>query len=587
MSWVCAIDFGTSNTAAAYVDANRTAIQTLALSHHGNLLSSAVFVNGADQILVGDHALDQAATNPAAFVPAPKRLVGQGVVRVGGIDVSDTAIVGAVLRTVIDHGVRGHNGQPPEQLVLTHPVAWPPEKVRTLVDSAVGLGFPQDRVRTVSEPVAAVEYYTRTAALPAGQRIAVFDFGGGTLDVAVLAATDQHTFTVLGAGGDDRIGGRNLDAVLGRWVDTQLDEYEPDLARYFKAARQTRGRPDQDPAAARALNNLDDSIRRAKELLSETPSATIHAAGGGMQHTVQITRDEFDSIIGDQIDRGILLTRNVFHNAGLTGPQDLQNIYLTGGSSRIPLVHERLKQLGNVATLDDPKTVVVRGALDAVGATQAPPAPAPQAAAPTAPSPLRGATSTDTGRSTTRNPRVLAAAAAVAVVVAAGGVYALTRGGDTPTTETANGDTTAETTTPAADQPKAANTVNSVLKAIPPALERDSSCRKQDFTPEGAIEISCDIRGNATTATGLTDKQTLYYTAIVDAASAKNTLSSWDGDTSGEMIGAKTARAKINDLSAGNAYLTYANSDSGLNLSIRGFLDRNAAITFLQRATLI
>ena len=77
--WALAIDFGTSNTAAAHTSPISGAVEALTLSHNRTTMSSSVFVESPDRIAVGEEATDRAESNPAAFIPAPKRAIGQGV----------------------------------------------------------------------------------------------------------------------------------------------------------------------------------------------------------------------------------------------------------------------------------------------------------------------------------------------------------------------------------------------------------------------------------------------------------------------------------------------------------------------------
>lgn len=440
-SWVLAVDFGTSNTAAAHTGVRGHDIEAVPLSHRGNVMPSAVFVESDRSILVGDVARDRAQTNPAAYVPAPKRLVGQPTTRVAGIEVPVPTLIAAVLHSVIDRATRRHDGQPPQQLILTHPEAWSPQQIQTLLDAASQLGFGPDRVRTISEPRAAAHHYTRNTPLTAGERIAVFDFGGGTLDVAVLAATPRHGFDVVAARGDNRLGGRNLDAVIRQWVDLHLDDRDPDLLDYLRS-----------PGGTRTRLALDDSIRRAKELLTETPTATVTIdPDTGTRHDLLLTRAELDNIIGGEIERGMLLARTVLHDAGVATAQDLCDIYLTGGSSRVPLVRGRLQYLGRVATLDDPKTVVARGALHALTTPTQPAAPTQQ---PEHPTRDVAETTRDTPTPAKRSSRgrwIAAAAAAAVIVLAAGAAVALTRAGN---------DTTATTTQQPAGSPTATTTAS-------------------------------------------------------------------------------------------------------------------------------
>ncbi|MEU4058505.1 Hsp70 family protein [Rhodococcus sp. D-46] len=352
--WVLAVDFGTSNTAAAHTGIRSGSPETLPLTHQGNLMSSAVFVESPTAIDVGDVALNRAETNPAAFIPSPKRVVGQGMVHVNGYDIPASLPVAAVLRFALDRATGVHRGQPPARLVLTHPEGWSPREIEVLREAAAALGYQNDSVVTVSEPRAAAHFYTRTEHLAPGAKIAVFDFGGGTLDVAVLTATSGARFEVIAARGDNSLGGKNLDALVRRWVDIQLQDENPELLHFLRTV-----------APAHTLRTLDDSIRRAKELLSSTESATISVVDSrhDRRESLTLTRGEFETIIASEIERAATLTHAALVDAGLSGPQGLTALYLTGGSSRIPLVQSRIAALGPIATLDDPKTVVVQGAL--------------------------------------------------------------------------------------------------------------------------------------------------------------------------------------------------------------------------------
>ena len=329
--WMLSVDFGTSNTAAAHTGVVTGAVETLSLTHQGNLMSSAVFVESPATIDVGDVALNRAETNPAAFIPSPKRVVGQGMVHVNGYDIPASLPVAAVLHTVIGRATAAHRDQAPSHLVLTHPEGWSPREVGVLLDAAARVGYGSGHVSTVSEPRAAAHYYSRTETMPAGTKIAVFDFGGGTLDIAVLTATDANSFDIIAARGDNSLGGKNLDAVLRGWVDHMLNDRNPDLLHFIRTS-----------APLHVTRSLDDSIQRAKELLSSSPSATITVNGNGHQETLSITRPEFEALIAEAVDRAVALTRQTLTDAGITHPSQLSALYLTGGSSRIPLVHQRL-----------------------------------------------------------------------------------------------------------------------------------------------------------------------------------------------------------------------------------------------------
>ncbi|RZI53424.1 MAG: Hsp70 family protein, partial [Pseudonocardia sp.] len=117
--WLLGIDFGTSNTAAAHTGAVSGAVEALQLSHNRTTMSSAVFVESPHQIAVGDVATNRAETNPAAYMPSPKRVIGQGVVNVNGYAIASSVPVAAVLDSVMARARAAHAGQAPAQLVLT------------------------------------------------------------------------------------------------------------------------------------------------------------------------------------------------------------------------------------------------------------------------------------------------------------------------------------------------------------------------------------------------------------------------------------------------------------------------------------
>ncbi|MCZ4521192.1 Hsp70 family protein [Rhodococcus ruber] len=419
LGWTLAIDFGTSNTAAAQPSSRRSGVEALALTHQGNLMSSAVFVESPERIDVADVALNRAQTDPASFVASPKRLVAHGTVRLRGIDLPVSVPIAAVLHSVVERASAVHRGQRPDSLILTHPEAWSPREVGVLADAANRIGYGPDRVRTLSEPRAAAHFYSRSDRPTPGMSIAVFDFGGGTVDTAVLSATAQGTFDVVAARGDNGLGGKDLDAAIRRWVDRRLDEEDPELLRFL-----------QTEAPLHTVRSLDDSIRRAKELLSSTESATIAVGDSRTDRRciLTLTRAEFEDLIAPEMERAVALTRATLADAEQVLGTPVEALYLTGGSSRIPAIHRALGSLGRpIATLDDPKTVVAQGALIAFGdslGTVRPMTSPEQAARSVSPAPIR--------RSRARRLAAAGVTAAVAAVVVIAAVVLAPWGQDRP-----------------------------------------------------------------------------------------------------------------------------------------------------------
>ncbi|MGW0022602.1 Hsp70 family protein [Rhodococcus sp. NPDC003382] len=342
------------------------------------------------------------------------------MVPVNGYEIQPSVLVAAILRLVYDRAVSIHNNEQPSRVVLTHPEAWSSDQIGILTDAAALVGIDPTTVTTISEPRAAVHYYTRTTPLPVGATIAVFDFGAGTLDVAVLKATDTRTFEVVAARGDNALGGKNFDALIRRWVDEQLTDREPQLLEWLR-----RSAPPQD------IQALNGQIRRAKELLSDQPNATIRVTGNGHSTALSLTREEFEQIIGPQIDRALELTRHTLADAGADAGS-LDALYLTGGSSRIPLVHRRLAELGPIATLDDPKTVVAQGALHTPSRSGATPELSPVVSAPGA-TPAAAAPVSTSAPDTARTKLWLSTAAAGAVLLGGVAIVVALTGQETPT----------------------------------------------------------------------------------------------------------------------------------------------------------
>ena len=348
--WHIAVDFGTSNSAAAHTAPMTGAVETLPLSHRSNLIPSAVFVQADGAIHCGDSAISLGRRDPSRLVPAPKRYIGHDQVQVAGQDVPLNALIGAVLYGVLERGRAQHSGENPTTVTLTHPESWSVHNVDMLLSAAATVGLSKDTIRTISEPRAAAIHYAAQQHIPAGSHVAVFDFGGGTLDIAVLRAEQNGDFSVVAAKGDNTLGGRTIDNVLYRWVLDQVEHNDPDTADELKSAEVS------------VMHSLDQSIREAKEMLSDTSSATITVSTPRGEHDFLITRDEFNTLIDKVVGRAVELTQTALSQAGVDKSTP---IYMTGGSSRIPYVQNRLGEVGTVMTLDDPKTVVARGALAA------------------------------------------------------------------------------------------------------------------------------------------------------------------------------------------------------------------------------
>jgi molecular chaperone DnaK (HSP70) len=346
--WSLAIDFGTTNTAAAMTDGG-PAPQVLEIEG-SRYFPSTVCRDESGQLLTGRAAVRQGAVFPDRAERVPKRaLVAGAEVMLGGHPVPVTELVAAVLGRVYAEATRYHGGRPPAVVVLTHPARWGETQRGRLRDAAIKAGI-TDPV-FVSEPVAAASWYARPAA---GAVVAVFDLGGGTLDTAVLRVSGTR-YEIAGApGGNANLGGEDFDELLlGRVSGLARERDAAEWAGLFGMAS---ARSRRDMALVRA------DVTTAKEALSE--HTVFDLAVVGFAEEFRLTRPEFEALIGADVDEAVTEMRRTIAAAGVT-PGELTGCHLTGGSSRIPLIAARLAAAIETAPQlrDDPKAVVALGAL--------------------------------------------------------------------------------------------------------------------------------------------------------------------------------------------------------------------------------
>ena len=347
------IDFGTSNTAAS-IQTGQGEARPLRLGTRSDLIPSAVTWHDG-RLKVGDEANRLARLDPAAHEPTPKRRLGEQVVLLGGELVRPQDMVSAVLYEVAEKARRAMNGAEPGQLVLTHPQVWQPYRQQLLADAATAVGLPRP-VTLVGEPVAAVWHYAATTRIDPGSKLALVDFGGGTVDVAVLQRDKKsHVgFAVLAQDGRDPLGGTDFDDLLYEWVHQQLRaQGRGELADELRSAGRLREQL-----------TLREQVREAKHALSQFQSTTIPVIIGAESAEVLVTAREFEDLIGARVAEAVDLTGRTLQAAGVH-PDQLCSLFLTGGSTLIPLVQREFQRLsrGRVGTMDDPKSVTSLGAL--------------------------------------------------------------------------------------------------------------------------------------------------------------------------------------------------------------------------------
>jgi len=364
MSLRVAVDFGTSSTCVVASLYGREP-QVVMIDGHP-LLPSSVYCAEDGTLFVGREAERQAAVDPSRYEPNPKRRIDEGELLLGTTVVPVLDAIRAVLERAISEARRLAGGAEVDLLVLTHPADWGVIRTRVLRQAAAKLA---NEIALVPEPVAAALFHAATFTPSSSDRtveysdevgdvLAVLDMGAGTVDVSVVkkesGPASQAGYRVLATKGDPSFGGADIDQALLELIGEQVAHADPEAWRALMEARTLGDR--------RRRRVLRQDVRGAKETLSRhaytdvpmpPPFADAH-----------VTREDLERLIAGPLGRAVAMTAMAIEEAGLR-PKQLTGVFLVGGTSRIPmvarLVHERL---GIVPiTLDQPETVVARGAM--------------------------------------------------------------------------------------------------------------------------------------------------------------------------------------------------------------------------------
>ena len=351
MSLHVAVDFGTSSTCVA-ISAHGREPQVVVFDGQP-LVPSAVFAAADGTLFVGQEAERQAAVDPARYEPHPKRRVDEGELLLGSTVLPVVDVVRAVLTRAVNEARRVGGGAPVDLLVLTHPADWGTVRTRVLLQAARGLGR---EVVLVPEPVAAAVFHSASHSIPDGAALAVLDLGGGTVDASVVARAGK-SFRVLSAKGDPGFGGADVDQALLDHVGGLVSAKDPEAWRQLVEGREMADR--------RKRRVLRQDVRGAKETLSRHAYTDVPMPPPFPD--AHVTRSDLEQLITAPLSRAAALAGAAVRDAGLA-PRQLAGVFLVGGSSRIPLVarlvHDHLRVVPT--SIDQPETVVARGALRAV-----------------------------------------------------------------------------------------------------------------------------------------------------------------------------------------------------------------------------
>ncbi|MGN9908408.1 Hsp70 family protein [Phytohabitans sp. LJ34] len=359
-----AVDLGTTHTVAVV---RRGGQEPRTLLFDGTpLLSSGVFVDATGGLHTGRDGTRLGGASPERFEPHPKRRVDEGTVLLGEHEVPVEQLLAASLRRVADEA-RNAGISPEGATVLTCPADWGQPRRNVLRAAAWRAGLGQ--VTLLDEPIAAATYCMQVLGqqVPPGGCLGVFDFGGGTFDVAVVRR-EPAGLRVLATGGLDDLGGLDVDSALVAHLGQLVAVRDPQLWRRLAEPG--------DGEQRRERQAFWTEVRAAKEMLSRSSTAPVHVPG--RPEPMHLTRDELERVGGPLVARAVDETRRVLQRAGVE-PGLLVGLLLVGGSSRIPMVASRLHaRLGVAPSVpEQPELPVAYGALvHAMAAAPAAPASA-------------------------------------------------------------------------------------------------------------------------------------------------------------------------------------------------------------------
>ena len=342
MSRIVGIDLGTTNSLVAHVDA--AGIPRVIPDAEGRRLLPSVVAYTPAGIVVGETARRQLARNPARTIYSVKRFMGRGGedvreearhvpfeiapsdevvrIRVGDREVTPPEVSAEILRT-LKQQAEAHFGEPVHKAVITVPAYFNDAQRQATKDASRIAGL--EALRIVNEPTAASLAYGLQKL--AQGLIAVYDLGGGTFDISILRVKDG-VFEVLATNGNTHLGGDDFDRALVEWLLADIKAvHGEDLS--------------SDPEAVQELRL---GAEAAKCRLSSEERTTLTIPFERFTYRREITRAELERLIAALVDQTLGPCRLALKDAGLT-PDQVDEIVLVGGSTRVPLVRRRVEEL--------------------------------------------------------------------------------------------------------------------------------------------------------------------------------------------------------------------------------------------------
>ena len=327
MSKVIGIDLGTTNSCVSVVENDKPVIIPGA---DGSMTTPSIvaFTKNGER-LVGQAARRQAVTNPDRTISSVKRRMGtEWTTRIDGKEYKPQTISAMILMQ-LKKDAEKFLGEEVTEAVITVPAYFNDIQRQATKDAGRIAGLNVKRI--INEPTSAALSYGLDHGEP--QKVMVYDLGGGTFDVSIIEI-GEGIIEVLSTAGDNHLGGDDFDERIVRWIVNKFREQtRVDLTRDFAAMQRIR-----------------EAAERAKKELSTSNTSHIiqpyitQAKGEPLHLDMVLTRQEFESMVSDLIQRTEDPVRSALNDARITSAQ-LGRVLLVGGSTRIPAVQRKVQEM--------------------------------------------------------------------------------------------------------------------------------------------------------------------------------------------------------------------------------------------------
>ena len=327
MGKIIGIDLGTTNSCVAVMEGGKPVV--IPNAEGMRTTPSVVAFTKTGERLVGEPAKRQAVTNAERTISSIKRHMGTDYkVSIDGKDYTPQEISAMILQK-LKADAESYLGEKVTEAVITVPAYFNDAQRQATKDAGKIAGLKVERI--INEPTAAALAYGLEDE--SEQKVMVYDLGGGTFDVSIIDIGDG-VIEVLSTNGDTHLGGDDYDDRITKWL---VDE--------FKAAEGVDLSQDK-----MALQRLKEAAEKAKKELSSATTTDINlpfitATAEGPKHLdMKLSRAKFEEITADLTERTALPVLNSMKDAGLSNA-DLGKVLLVGGSTRMPVAQEKVKQL--------------------------------------------------------------------------------------------------------------------------------------------------------------------------------------------------------------------------------------------------